>query len=173
MTETIAAEGDEDAGVPVPRRTITIMLPERGRRVRWTAALSGAFLDHLARTGNIRAAAEHIGVDHAQVYYRQRTNAAFADAWRAALDAGCLTIKAQMIAHILSGGDPAATDTGEGRAFDWTNAMRLLTLHEQPQAGRRNRGGRPHQVATREESDAVILQRLAALARRKQREAAA
>ena len=171
MTERIAAERNDDAGAGVQRRGI--MLPERGRHVRWTAALTGAFLDHLARTGNIRAAAAHIGVDHAQVYYRQRTNPAFAAAWRAALDAGCLTIKAQMIAHILSGGDPEATDTGAGRAFDWSNAIRLLPLHEQPRTGRGNRGGPARQVATREESDTVILQRLAALASRKQREAAA
>jgi len=149
-----------------PRGTITIRLPGRGRPLRWTAALTGAFLDHLARTGNITAAAERIGIDPSQAYYRLRTNAAFAEAWRAALDAGCLTIETQMIAHILSAGDPAATDTGAGR-FNWEQALRLLVLRDQRRTGRGGAGGPPRRLATREESDAVILRRLAALAKRK------
>jgi hypothetical protein len=162
----------DDRATPDRRETITIVLPERGRRVRWTAALTGAFMDHLSRTGNISAAARRIGIDPAQAYYRQRTNAAFAAAWRAALDAGYLTIETQAMGYILSGGDAVAADTGTDR-FDWDHALRLLIWHEQRRAGRDHRGKPPRQVATREESDALILRRLATLARRKQGETAA
>ena len=154
------------------RETITIVLPERGRRLRWTAALTGAFMDHLSRTGNISAAARRIGIDPAQAYYRQRTNAAFRAAWRAALDAGYLTIETQAMAYVLSGGDAAAADTGTGR-FDWEHGLRLLVWHDQRRAGREQRGKPPRQVTTREESDALILRRLAVLAKRKQGETAA
>lgn len=101
MTGRIVA--DQDGATCDRRETLTIVLPERGRRLRWTAALTGAFMDHLSRTGNISAAARRIGIDPAQAYYRQRTNAAFRAAWRAALDAGYLTIETQAMAYVLSG----------------------------------------------------------------------
>lgn len=130
--------------------------------------MTGAFLDHLAETGNIAASARLIGVRPCQVYYRQRVNPAFAEAWRAALNAGMQTVKARLIADVLSGGDPAATASAAG-AFDRDMALKLVTYHETRRGGATRPKGPVRRVATREESDAAILQRLATIAAAKAR----
>jgi len=48
---------------------------------RWTLA----FLRALARTEDVRAAAEDAGIDHSTAYARRRTHAEFASMWRGAL----------------------------------------------------------------------------------------
>jgi len=50
---------------------------------RWVIA----FLRALARTGEVRVAAEDAGVDHSTAYARRRTHAEFASLWRGALAA--------------------------------------------------------------------------------------
>lgn len=155
---TIHAEG----GLPV-------RLPVRGKVVRWTAGLTGMFLDHLAATGNIAAAARSIGIDPAQCYYRLRTNAGFAEEWRAAIVAGYQTVEIGLIGHVLSGGTAEAD--GDAPPFDWERGLRLLTLADRRHAGAGKQGKPPRQLATRDETDALVLKRLAALAARKQRQA--
>lgn len=124
--------------------------------VRWTRELEGCFLDHVSATGNISAAARAIGVSLSAVYYRHRTNAAFAAAWEQALDAGYRTIEARMIEHMLT-----------AETFDWDKALRMLTQRTAYLKGGVARGGRERQVATADETDAVILRRLAMIAARK------
>ncbi len=145
----------------------SITLPQRGKRVRWTQELIGLFMDHLAETGNIAASARYIGVDPSQVYYRQRTDAAFAAAWRAAIEAGYLTVEARMIGHVLSGGDDAATASARG-TFNWEQALRLLAQRD-GHATRTRRHGPQRQLATRQETDAAILRQLSRLAQNKAR----
>lgn len=140
----------------------TIVLPVRGGRVRWTRALTGLFMDHLAQTGNIAAAARLIGIDPSSAYHRLRTNAAFAEAWDAAIKAGYQSVETRLIGHVLSG--DAAIAEQEGRPFDWDQALRLLALRERRQSGKAPAGHPPRQVATRDETDRVILAKLAALA---------
>lgn len=150
-----------------------IKLPERGRRVRWTAALTGLFMDELARTGNVYAAARLLGIDPSQAYYRARTNDRFAAAWQMALDAGYRTIETMIIGHILAGGDAAIRAAGPegGRpTFDLEQALRTLALQERRMAGRTVKPSGRRQTASHEDTDAAILQRLAALAARAQRE---
>jgi hypothetical protein len=56
----------------------------RGRNApRWTIP----FLRALARTGDVRAAAEDAGIDHTTAYARRKTHADFAGLWRGALAA--------------------------------------------------------------------------------------
>jgi hypothetical protein len=124
---------------PMTVRDGWIKLPERGRRVRWTAALTGLFMDELARTGNVYAAARLLGIDPSQAYYRARTNDRFAAAWQMALDAGYRTIETMIIGHILAGGDAARRAAGpEGGkpTFDLEQALRTLALQERRMAGR-------------------------------------
>lgn len=141
----------------------TIVLPVRGSRVRWTRALTGLFMDHLAQTGNIAAAARLIGIDPSSAYHRLRTNAAFAEAWDAAIKAGYQSVETRLIGYVLSGGNAEAAEQ-EGRPFDWDQALRLLALRERRQSGKAPAGHPPRQVATRDETDRVILAKLAALA---------
>jgi len=147
-----------------------VVLPARGKRVRWSRALTGMFMDHLAATGDIKASARLIGIDAAQAYYRQRTCPAFAEAWDAAIEAGYRTVEVKLIGHVLAEGDPAASEDGISH-FDWEQALRLMAVRDRRAAGKVARGGPARQVATRDETDRQILKQLASLARRKRSEA--
>jgi hypothetical protein len=130
-----------------------------GGRVRWTKELEGLFLDHLSATGNVTAAARAIGVSRHNVHYRHRTNAAFADAWDQALVAGYQTVEALMLEHLLN------PDT-----FDWEKALRMMTQRAAYLKGSVRQGGPARTVATADETNAAILQKLAAIAAKGQRE---
>jgi hypothetical protein len=147
----------------------TVRLPVRGKRVRWTAGLVGMFMDHIAATGNIAAAARLIGIHPAQCYHRLRTDTGFSEAWQAAIVAGHQTVEIGLIGHVLSGGKAEAD--ADAPPFDWERGLRLLTLADRRQSGGVRQGKPPRQLATREETDALILKRLTALAARKAREA--
>ena len=129
-----------------------------GGRQRWTGARTSAFLDRIAAGWDAAAAATAAAVDLAQVHRRLRDDDGFARAWRAASDAARLIVETRMIAEILHG------EAG----FDRDAALRLVL------AGRRAATGEAAPaVATREETDALILDRLAKVAGRSRRSDAA
>ncbi len=122
-----------------------------GGRQRWTPTRTSMFLDRIAAGQDAAAAAEAAAVDVTQAYRRLRDDDGFARGWRAATEAARLLVETQMIAAILHG------DGG----FDRDAAMRLVL------AGRRAPAGdAAPAVATREETDALILDRLAKVAGR-------
>lgn len=126
--------------------------------IRWTKELEGLFLDHLSATGNVSASARMIGVTHHNVYYRHRTNPVFAAGWDQALAAGYRTVEARMIEHLLS-----------AETFDWDKALRMLTQRAALME-KGYRGGPAPKAAAREDTDATIMKRLAALAARRARD---
>jgi len=134
--------------------------------VRWNAAMRDRFFDHLATSCNVAASAAEVGVRPSQVQHRRRTNPAFAALWEQAIAAGYQLLEMRLIGHVLAGGGPsiAPSDPDAVEALDWEGAIKLLTIHK---ARREGRGGRPGPVpgtATREQTDAVILRKLATLA---------
>lgn len=147
-----------------------------GRKwVRWTKKMRAAFLDHLAATCNVRGAAESIGVDPVSVYLLRRREPAFADAWGEALALGYEMLETQLVGHALAGGDPGGmlangADTRAG-PISVDLAMRLLVLHRNAD-GKPRRGGARPQYATREDTDRVLLAKLADLEAKRARAAA-
>jgi hypothetical protein len=91
----------------------------KGRKApRWTIA----FLRALARTGDVRAAAEDAGIDHSTAYARRTTHAEFASLWRGALAAHERWVQGERVRELealgprpstASGGPPPRDDLGE------------------------------------------------------------
>lgn len=77
---------------------------------RWTQEDEEAFLDTLACTANVRAAAREVGFSTMAIYARRRRDAAFAAKWQAALAQGVARIQAALVR--------TAADSMEGVEFD-------------------------------------------------------
>src|SRR4051794_41524035 len=89
--------------------------PEAGtatKAPRWTIA----FLQALARTGDVRAAAEDAGIDHSTAYARRRAYAEFAGLWRGGLVAHEAFVKGKGGGGVaaLRDGPPIMASSGKG-----------------------------------------------------------
>ena len=149
------------------RETFTAARPTAftGRKwVRWTQRMKADFLDHLAATCNVKASAAAIGVDPVSVYNLRRHDLEFHEQWEQALSCGYQLLETQLVGHALAGdgardianGDPAHPVTVE-------LALKLLAARRTAWAGRASRGGPPRHRATKEETDAAIMKKLAAI----------
>ena len=79
---------------------------------RWSDAAESKFLDHLAATCNVTAAAEVCGFSGAALYARRRNDPGFARRWQAALETGYLhveTLLLQRAVEALEGFEPDPT----------------------------------------------------------------
>ncbi|RYY26260.1 MAG: hypothetical protein EOP62_10455 [Sphingomonadales bacterium] len=143
-----------------------------GRKwVRWTAKMRASFLDHLAATCNVQASAEYIGVDPGSVYVLRRRDAKFADAWGEALALGYEMLETLLVGHALSGDDGDVLNCGvEMRSgpIQVDLALRLLQAHRNAE-GKPKRGGPKRQFATADETDAVLMKKLAVIEARRAR----
>jgi len=137
-----------------------------GRKwVRWTNRRKADFLDHLAATCNVVWSAEAIGVDPRSVYNLRRHDLEFLEQWEQALACGYQLLETQLVGHALAGerdGDLATGDPAE-RPIPVELALKLLNLRRTIGAGKVARGGPPRHYATKEETDAAILKKLAVL----------
>lgn len=90
------------------------------------------FLERLAETSNVAAAAETAGVSDSLAYRLRRNDASFANGWRAALLEGYEHLELETLHRLRTG-------TGkEDAKFDIANAMRILALHKDAVAGERD-----------------------------------
>lgn len=144
--------------------------------VRWTAAMRDTFLDHLAATCNVRESARVTGIDPAACYRRRRRDPAFAAKWQDALALGYEMLETQLVGHALAGDESGELVDGRGAAMgpnSVTLALSLLTIHRNA-TGKPRQGGPPKRYASAEETDAVLMAKLAQLeARRAARATAA
>lgn len=104
------------------------------------------FLDALAETSNISAAAAEAGIETGPIYRLRRADATFASAWYAALAEGYDTLEMELLQH-LRGGEPAA-GAAKGRKFDAAIALRCLTSHREAVLREKGRRGLEGEVAT-------------------------
>lgn len=105
---------------------------------RWSAKAEKMFLDELAATANVRAAAQAAGFSTTAIYNRRKKWPGFAAEWDACLEQGYVRIETMLIAAAtdsLSGGNASAS-AGEGPppvltgpAMTVSEAMNLLRLH--------------------------------------------
>lgn len=148
------------------RRTACVATPTGRKWVRWTARMKAAFLDELAATCNVLGSARAIGVDAASVYGLRRRDQDFADAWQHALAQGYEMLETQLVGHALAGGAPdrlLANGDPARPPIDVDLALRLLSGHRD-KGGRHQRPGGPRpRTATREETNAALMKKLAAV----------
>lgn len=131
----------------------------------WTQGRREQFLDHVAATCNVRAAAEAIGLSQNSVYALRRRDPAFAAQWRMALLAGYDRLEEMLLAKaiaVLDGvavGDPDRVVTG---AISVEQAIKLLDRHRSIVKG--GSGHREQRFrATQAETDAVLIARIKAM----------
>ncbi len=140
------------------------IIESRGKR--WTDRAEEIFLDHLAATCNVSAAARKCGFSREAIYKRRRRDPRFARLWDEALAIGYPRLEAALVR--------AAVDTMEGRAPDpdspippmsARDAIAVLKLHQDRVHGTGKRPGwrgRPRSLAEVKQS---ILKKLAAMHR--------
>ena len=75
---------------------------ENGRAERKPPRWTIPFLRALARTGDVRAAAEDAGIDHTTAYVRRKTHPEFAGLWRGALAAHETWVKGKQAEEIAA-----------------------------------------------------------------------
>lgn len=105
------------------------------------------FLDALAESSNVTAAAEAAGIDARAVYRLRRDEPEFARRWYAALAEGYDNLEMQMLEHLRSG-EEARASTAAGRKFDPATALRCLTAHRESVAREKGRRTLADEVTT-------------------------
>ena len=124
--------------------------PTKRRRAhpRWR----DVFLEQLAETSNVAAAARVAGVDTSTVYKARRTEGEFLRRWHDALAEGYDNLEMELVRRLRSGeldGGGKGTGGTARRKFDNAVAIRLLTAHRESVS--RQRGRRAF-----EDEDAII-----------------
>lgn len=139
--------------------------PAGSRNVRWTKRMREAFLDHLAATCNVSASAAAIGVNPSTVYHKRRGDPAFVAQWEEALACGYQMLETRLVGHALASG--AVTDLLPGTPpeppIGADFAVRLLTMRRAANAGRRDPVSRTRKIATKAETDAILMKKLATI----------
>lgn len=139
--------------------------------MRLTKPRRAEFLDHLAATCNVRAAAAAAGVDPIVAHRRRRSDPTFAAAWDGAIEAGYQMLETWLIgcALVSSGGAaPAADERAPDKDLDFDPGYRMLRHRAEMRKPGRG-GGVAATATTRDEADKQILAKLAALAARRPR----
>ncbi len=161
--------------------------PVDGRRRRRTgppaprdAAKIERFLDELAETSNVAAAAAVADLPVSRIYRLRRSDADFARRWYAALAEGYDNLEMELLAHLRSGSEGGApSPSGKGK-FDTAAALRCLTAHRESVAREKGRRTLAEEAATiasinakidamrarAQQSDAAIRQARKAIAKR-------
>src|SRR5262249_38465827 len=146
----------------------------RVRRDGWTATRKRILLQTLAATGNILQSVAAAGKSQKSFYDLRWRDPAFTEQCRAALEMGYERLEAMLIERAGGTGPiemceqdgESAIAVPDVKQMDTDLAIKLLamrgrTLNEDTRARRR-----PRRLATREETDASILRKLAVLNRR-------
>lgn len=122
---------------------------KRPRRARLHSHWRSQFLDRLAQTSNVSAAARAAKIDASRAYKTRREDPAFRAQWFAALLEGYEHLEMETLHRLRVGTD------GE-RKFDIANALRLLALHKDTVARERALRGDEDEEAILASIDAKI-----------------
>lgn len=98
----------------------------------------GQFLDTLAETSNVSAAAREAGVNPSRAYKVRREEPAFRAKWNEALLEGYELLELETLHRLRMGVDAGKED----RKFDIANSLRILMMHRETVA--RERALRSH-----------------------------
>jgi hypothetical protein len=94
----------------------------RSKGQRWSDTAEAAFLDTLAATCNVSAAADAAGFTRFTLYKRRRRDPGFAQRWSAALDQGYARIEAMLVQR--------AVEALEGYAPDPDTPIPAMTVRD-------------------------------------------
>jgi hypothetical protein len=111
-------------------KKVAIAAPVRLSAARILATERGIFLDHLAETSNVSAAARAAGISTARVYQERRRFPAFQVDWHKALTEGYVRLETNLLAEALvAAGGTVSEKTIKARTQKYRLGMALLAAH--------------------------------------------
>ncbi len=137
-----AREWDEARGIPIGDGAAG---PGGTRRIG--AKKIERFLETLAESSNVRAAADAAGIAPRAVYRLRRDDPDFARAWYAALAEGYDNLEMEMLEHLRAQGAGEITPAS-ARKFDTATALRCLVAHRENVAREKGRRALADEVTT-------------------------
>ncbi len=165
--------GDEDEEItafqsgPAQRR--------RAKPVSWTAARRKAFLTELAHSCNVTRAHRAAEMCNGSAYSVRQRDAEFARQWQAALEIGYERLDMALARRALEVLGELELDEREEPVEKMTvaQAIEVMNMHRRSVQQGRGHQRRLRHVATQEETDAVLLRRIAMVERQRARREAA
>lgn len=148
--DAFRAEWDRYAPVDDSRKSKT------GPRPRREAARIEQFLDELAHTSNVAAAAAVAGIPASRVYHLRRSDPDFARRWYAALAEGYDNFEIDLLSRLREGRLEETDEDGNKRKYDFATALRCLTAHRENVAREKGRRTLVEEAATIEAINAKI-----------------
>ncbi len=147
---------------------------QKARADSFTARKQRRFLDALAATCNVRAAALEAGVDRRTIYRHRASDDAFYQAWEQALDIAYDRLEWLMLeqggaAEPLAPPDPAAAEARGVATPDFDKAYKIMAMYLKKRARDGGRAPQRGRAATREETNAALLKSLETARRRAER----
>lgn len=127
-----------------------------GPRAPRGSARIDRFLEELAHSSNVAAAAAVSGLSSGQVYTLRRTDADFARRWYAALAEGYDNLEMDLLSRLRDGRLEEIDAEGSTRKFDFATALRCLTAHRDSVSREKGRRTLVEEVATIESINAKI-----------------
>ena len=114
------------------------------------------FLDQLAQTSNVTAAADKAKISVSHVYKTRRDDAEFARRWHAALAEGYDNLEMEMLQRLRDGRLEDTDEDGTKRKFDMNAAFRCLTAHRDTVSREKGRRTLDDEIATIKSINAKI-----------------
>lgn len=120
----------------------------------WGETRIDRFLEALAETSNVTAAAAAADLALSQIYHRRRSDPAFARRWYAALAEGYDNLEMELLGRLRAGESSVTavggSDVAKGlsRKFDTATALRCLTAHRESVAREKGRRSLAEEVTT-------------------------
>jgi hypothetical protein len=142
----------------------------------WTKARRGTFLEELARSCNVYRAHAAAGMGEGSAYRLRRRDPLFAKQWQEALELGYERLEMALVRRALEAVGELVLDESKEpvEKMSVTEAIGLLRQHRASveRGGAVGRRSRPCEVATQEETDAVLIKRIGMVLRQRELRAA-
>lgn len=133
----------------------------------WTVARRTAFLEELAASCNVERARKAAGMASSGVYRLRQREPLFAEQWQAALELGYERLEMALLRRAIEAVEGLALDPDDEarqpvEKMTVAEAMGVLRQHRASVEGSNARRLRPaaRQVATQQEVDAILIQRI-------------
>lgn len=114
------------------------------------------FINELAETSNVKAAAEAADVSQSMVYKKRRDDPDFAAKWYAALAEGYDNLEMELLGRLREGRLEETGEDGTKRKFDIGTAFRCLIAHRENVSREKGRKTLADEVATMKSINAKI-----------------
>jgi hypothetical protein len=114
------------------------------------------FINALAESSNVKAAADAASVSQALVYKKRRTDAAFAMRWYDALAEGYDRLEVDLLERLRTGRLEDVDDDGNKRKFDVSTAFRCIAAHRETVAREKGRRKLSDELVTMKAINAKI-----------------